>query len=157
MTTKPKDEKVERRPAYDGADLLKMEKEVNALKADRRGGKLCGRLDLYLEAKGIIRFDEYGQMICRDASAYTTAQEMWSIIERKNAPAKHAEHEKLRQLSQSPEAQHLSRSRTCVICTKTLAGHAQWYCSGVCVAEAKQRGVYGREEQQLSGAVSTTK
>ncbi len=51
----------------------------------------------------------------------------------------------------------LPSNRTCIMCPTKLTGNLRYYCSGGCVAKARERGIYGHEEQhkERSEALAT--
>lgn len=138
---------------YDGLDLRKMAEEVDAIKIQRRGGTLKPRFDLYCESKKLLRYGHYGETIICDAGGYHAACEMWAEIQKVRAPKMAAEHARLEQLDKmKPETEQLAKKmqiRKCVMCPNTLSQHLSHYCSGSCLARAREQGIYGREEQHL--------
>ncbi len=40
------------------------------------------------------------------------------------------------------------KPRLCLLCPTKLAPNVKWYCSGVCMAEARATGLYGRETEK---------
>lgn len=48
----------------------------------------------------------------------------------------------------------LTGKHDCIMCTKRCPEYSRYYCSGECIKNAKDQGIYGREEEYLASLIN---